>query len=946
MTSQRFCKVLCLRAFVLLTITLASMASYSIQPTPQQINLFKSMPPAQQAQMAQQFGVSLPSPTSQSTNQASANIDSVESRSSESAGVDESKVADEVSDSEEPEVTEKGDESGNKANKGLKYFGYDLFAGKPTTFTPITDIPVSSDYILGAGDSLKVNMYGKETQFFELEIDREGMVYMPDLGPLSLAGLSFSEAKQQLVKTVDQKMIGVKASVSMGRLRSIRVFVLGEAHQPGSYVMSSLSTITNALVLSGGVSTSGSLRNVQLKRRGKLIQTFDLYDLLLSGDTSMDAQLNSGDVVFIPPVGFTVGIRGEVRRPAIYEIKPNATAKQLISMAGGMLSTAHPKLTKVQRIISDDQKLLLDVDLAQSNSSFQLKNGDDVYIPPSLGILNDVVTISGEVLRSGMQHWQLGMRISDMVDAAGLSANADLNYALIKRLSPEGLIEVLSFSLSDVLANIGSIKDIQLQQLDEVIVFSWSGEKRQSQLQKIVAQLQAQTKPGEFTRQLSVEGAVRFSGVYPLTQDMRLSDALLLGGIESETDSNYALLIRRMENQKWDVQTFQPLHIINNVADSKNIKLQEMDRLVLFSRLKNDRQAQVDSIVDSLKVRADIKTPSKEVSITGDVRFPGQYPLSNNMTTEDLIFAAGGLTEKAFQLRAELSRTEFDAKQERNQYRVVLNLSENDSLKFSLKSRDELQIKTIPDWVVSEQVTLNGEVRFPGTYPIYKNDTLAGLLERAGGLTKYAYAPGAVFTREELKEQQAKQLKDMQDRLAEDIAKAELVTMNQESKGSNSTDVAEAQKLLSQLKNTSATGRLVIDLVKVLANDSDYSIPLQKGDKLYVPAKKNSVTVVGEVQLPISQIYEAQLDYRDYIERSGGTTDKADEGRVYIIKANGGVQIPNNSSWFASSQQQIAPGDTIVVPLDADKLDQVVLWRDVSQVFYQIALGAAAVGSL
>jgi protein involved in polysaccharide export with SLBB domain len=183
----------------------------------------------------------------------------------------------------------------------------------------------------------------------------------------------------------------------------------------------------------------------------------------------------------------------------------------------------------------------------------------------------------------------------------------------------------------------------------------------------------------------------------------------------------------------------------------------------------------------------------------------------------------------------------------------------------------------------------------------------------------------------------------MQERLMADIAKAELVMLNN---NESSSDLGQAQNLLSQLETTSAQGRLVVDLQKILSHDPEYSIPLEKGDALHIPTKKNSVTIIGEVQLPISQVFEPQLDYWDYINRSGGTTENADEERVYIIKANGGVQIPEASSWFASNQQLIMPGDTIVVPLDADQFDQVVLWRDVSQIFYQIALGAAAVSSL
>jgi len=805
---------------VTILITILSFSALAIQPTSQQIEQFKRMSPAEQSGLAKQFGVEVPQGA---TNQAI-------------VAIQETTVSPRT-------ATESAVPTSQKTSKALAGksdlmpFGYDLFAGNPTSFTPINDIPVSSGYLLGSGDSLKVNLYGKENLSYELAIDQEGMVYLPDLGPLSLAGLSFAEAKQQLINTIDQKMIGVKASISMGQLRSIRVFVLGEAHLPGSYVVSSLSTITNALVLSGGVSTSGSLRNVQLKRRGKLIQTLDLYDLLLKGDTSNDAQLKSGDVVFIPPVELTVSIQGEVRRPAIYEINKGDSAKQLITLAGGLLSTAQPSLTKIKRISTNDKRLLLDIDLTQANKSVKIQNGDNVYIPANLGILNGVVTVSGNALRPGIQSWQQGVRISDIIEAVGLSPNTDLDYALIKRyLLPSGELKVISFSLSEIIEHPGSDKDLPLMEQDELILFGLYG---------------------------------------------------------------------------------------------------------------SNRNQTIEGLINEFRVHADVLQASQEVTVSGNVRYPGTYPLIENMQVEDLIRAAGGLSEKAFQLGAELSRTEFDKQQERKQYRVDLNLSQTDSLNFALKSRDVLQIKTIPDWAESEQVTLSGEVKFPGVYPIYKNDTLALLLERAGGLTEFAYVPGAIFTRVELRKQQAQQLKEMQGRLAEDIAKAELVTVNQRSENKNSGGgVAEAKKLLSQLKGTAATGRLVIDLEKVLAKGANYSIPLQQNDALNIPRKKNSVTIVGEVQLPISQVYEVELSYWDYIERSGGTTDKADEGRVYIIRANGGVQIPKSSSWFAKNDDQIKPGDTIVIPLDADKLDQVVLWRDMSQIFYQIALGAAAVGSL
>ena len=809
-------------ALLLIVLALTSTQLVAIQPSPDQIAAFKNLPASEQKRLAAQYGVELPG------QEAAMNVPVVQP----TVSVVPMKKAEDTAASEGQAHVRKD------TPQQIKPFGYDLFSGLPTTFTPIHDVPVSSDYVLGPGDSLKVNLYGKESKAFELPVDVEGKVYIPDLGPLSVAGLSFTEAKQKLIETIDQKMIGVKASIAMGQLRAIRVFVLGEANTPGSYVVSSLSTMTNALFLSGGVALTGSLRDIQLKRKGEVVQHLDLYDLLLQGDTRSDAQLRSGDVVFIPPLKQSATVRGEVKRPAIYELKGQESASDLVALAGGFTPAAYPQLSQIERYAEGDNKIVVDLNVAAAGDDFTIKDGDVLEVPATLKRKEGLVSLSGHVMRAGEQSWKPEMRISDLVQSVeALRENPDLNYAIIKRYpEPQRSLQVISFSPSQALNNQGSVSDPLLQSRDEV---------------------------------------------------------------------------------------------------------------VFFGRFEDSREQVMENIVATLRSQASIAEPAKEVAVSGNVRFPGNYPLVDGMTVEQLIYAAGGLTEKAFQLRAELSRTEFGQDQIRQQSRFDLNLTDAKALQQTLKSRDVLQIKTIPEWEESQRVTLNGEVRFPGTYPIHKNDTLADVIERAGGLTEYAYVPGAVFTRVELKQQQAARLQEMRERLKDDIAKAELAVANQSGEEAKSgADIAEAQKLLDKLSSTSATGRLVIDLEKVMAKSNEYEIPLQNGDNLFVPMRKNSVTIVGEVQLPISQIYESALDYQDYIERSGGTTDKADEERIYIVKANGAVEIPDTSSWFVASSAQVDPGDTIVVPLDADKVDQVILWRDLSQIFYQIALGAAAVGSL
>lgn len=800
-----------------------AMSALALELTPAQIATFKSMSPAEQAAMAEKFGVTLPKREAAAAVTTAVQQTTIQPRLPETP---ESVVVPETSES-----TAK--ESGPTV---LRRFGYELFAGSPTTFAPVSDVPVSSDYLLGPGDSLKVNMYGKESQFVELVIDTEGSAFIPNLGPIELAGLTFSEAKQAIANTINQKMIGVTAVVSMGQLKSIRVFVLGEAHKPGSYVVSSLSTVTNALLLSGGVAEKGSLRNIQVKRAGNLIATIDLYDLLLKGDTSKDVLLQSGDVVFIPPVGKTVGIQGEVLRPALYELQDNENVGTLLSMAGGMLATAHPELAKLERITDGDEKKLIDLDLRTGDKASRLNDGDLVRIQPKLGLLNNYVKVNGPVYRAGPQTFHEGMTISDALAYAGVTPAFDPSYVVLVREQALGRISVHSYNLH--------------------------------------------------ASSLSKSGMAE--------------------------------------------------------------PLSARDELHLFEA-NQDRGAALAPVIARLNTQTSTTEAAKEVTVSGSVRFPGIYPLVEGMTVNDLILAAGGLTEKAYLLSADLTRRQIGTDQKVEVIRQEMSISDAAALATTLVSRDVVQIKSIPNWAEKASIELTGEVNFPGTYTIYKNDTLYDVIQRAGGLTEYAYTPAALFTRKELREQQAQRVAEMKRKLTEDIAKAELVggdSLGKEKDQEVASEVAEAQKLLGLLDQSPVLGRLVIDLDRVLVNASDYSIPVQDGDRLHIPTLQNAITVIGEVQQPISLIYQPELDYRAYVDKSGGTTINADEDRIYIVRASGDVVMPKTSSWFSSVQTEMAPGDTIVVPLHPEKVDQVVLWKDLSQIMYQIGLGAAAVGSL
>lgn len=718
-------------------------------------------------------------------------------------------------------------------------FGYDLFKGAPTTFAPATDIPVPADYIIGPGDTIILQFFGKENARYSLVVTREGMVQIPKIGPVSAAGQRFSELQKKWQNYINKKMIGVRASITMGRLRSIRVFILGEAERPGSYTVSALSTMTNALFVSGGIKHIGSLRQIQLKRGGQLITELDLYDLLLKGDTSGDVRLQPGDVIFVPPVGRTVGIAGAVRRPAIYELRNEKSVNELINIAGGLLPTALKESAQLERINSGGDRVVIDVNLTDINGlTMVLSDGDVLQVRSVLDRVEKVVKLAGHVERPGSYQWRKGMRLTDLVDSVDdLKPRPDLDYVLIKReLPPDRRIEVHSVNLAQAFENRDSEENIQLQARDEVVVFSLT-ENRADLLRPIVAQLRLQARSDD------------------------------------------------------------PEHV---------------------------------------------------VAIGGQVAFPGEYPLEKGMKVSELLRAGGNLTQQAYRLEAEMIRYQVIENKVRETSRIPLDLAaimKGDATHDrELRPFDTVNVKQVAEWWDRETIEIRGEVMFPGRYVVEKGETLSELIERVGGFTERAFLKGAILVREELRAKEQEQLDRLRERLKGDLASISLQQMQEDTKKQEA--LAMAQGLLIQTEGTKAVGRLVIDL-EAIVNGVKTDIVLQNNDRIFIPDNPQEVAVLGEVNYPTSHVFDQKLTRDDYINHSGGMTYKADKKRVYVVKANGQVLSPKTTStWFGKNPQDIHVGDTIVVPLDADRIRPLFLWSSIAQIVYQSALAIAAFNSV
>ena len=734
------------RRITTLLVTGVSLIAFQLhaqQPTAEQLKMFQSLPKAQQAALAKQYGVDLNA--IQGAGGAPAQISNpnvVIPTAPDSTETVEEDIVEEAA----KETTADTKESRN-TQMDLQMFGYDLFAGAPTTFAPATDIPVPGEYIVGPGDNINLNLYGKTNSQLTVVVDREGKINVPELGPIHVAGLSFQELKAMMKEEVKQRAIGLSVLTTLGELRSVRIFILGEANRPGSYTVSSLSTITNALFVSGGIKKTGSLRNIQLKRNGQLVSTFDLYDLLLKGDTSDDVRVLPGDVIFVPPVGKTVGIGGEVKRSAIFELKDETTFADLVQLSGGFLPTTYLPATKVNRIDTTGQRTILDMDLSNSeNLQRTLNNGDLVRVFSILDSLEDVVSITGHVYRPGNYAFNEGMHIGDILaDIKDVLPNVDLSYALIRRETPVNReIYFEQFALREVFAG----QTVALAPRDKVIIFANDGE-RDALIAGDIARLRGQTALNEPAKVVSVVGPVKQPGSYPLMQGMSVKQLLqAAGNLTLTAEEEYAVIIRRNAQRDVEVVTL-------NLSDDALLatSLQEEDQLYVFGKDQNPA-TRLTSVIAQLRAQTLLNEPAKVVGVTGQVVYSGSFPLSPNMTVRTLLSAAGNLTLDAEEEYAVIIRRN----EQRDLEVLTLNLTDEKLLNIVLHSEDQLYVfgkdqdradalapvmarlagQATKDFE-NQLITINGQVRFPGTYPYSKGMTIPEIVLAAGGLTESAY---------------------------------------------------------------------------------------------------------------------------------------------------------------------------------------------------------------
>ena len=424
----------------------------------------------------------------------------------------------------------------------LPLFGFNLFAGVPSTFAPVDSIPVTPDYVVGPGDEILIRAWGQVDIDYRAVVDRNGLINIPRVGNVNVAGIRYQELSGYLRTAIGRIFRNFQLNVTLGQLRSIQIFVVGHARRPGSYTVSSLSTLVNAVFASGGPSPKGSMRRIQLKRADRTVTEFDLYDLLLKGDKSKDAQLLPGDVIYIPPVGSLAAASGSVNEPAIYELKGSTTLNDFIQLSGGLSTTAEGRRVTLERIKDRKTRTVEEFTLEDTGLAREMKDGDLVRVYALSPRFENAVTLRGTVANPGRYPWREGLRVRDIipdreslivpdywqrqnrvsdvlvsgqqrlrVDIRRSYDEINWDYAVIERLDRSDLTPLLiTFNLGRAIVDGDQSNNVPLRPGDVVTIFSKADIQvpiaRQTKYVRLEGEFVApgfyQILPGETLRQL------------------------------------------------------------------------------------------------------------------------------------------------------------------------------------------------------------------------------------------------------------------------------------------------------------------------------------------------------------------------------------------------------------------------------------------------------------
>ena len=806
----------------------------------------------------------------------------------------------------------------SKRSPKLQRFGEDVFLNGTGNLDELPmDLPAGPDYVVGPGDGLTITLTGGISQRLQRVVDREGRVALPEVGAVEVSGRNLGDV-QHLVQTVLRGQFrGVDADVSLSRIRTVRVYVTGDAERPGAYDVSSLSTPLNALYIAGGPTSGGSLRILRHYRGKQLIQEVDVYDLLLYGIRGDVQRLQAGDTIQVPPLKGQVTIEGMVRRPAVYELNGEKGLAEVLELAGGVLPSGTLRHVDVERVESHEGRTMLRLDIPETNSDasinkaledFVVQDGDKIKITPILPYADKTVYLDGHVSRPGKFAYTDGMKITDLIKSyKDLLPEPSTSHAEIIRLSqPDFAPEVLTFNLGDVLA--GKDQDFVLKPFDIVRVF------------------------GRFDFEdppvITVTGEVRDPGDHLTNGVAHLRDAVYLaGGTTRDALLADAQVFRKTSDGKLEVINVNLAKALEGDAND-NIVLEPKDRVFIHRDLN--------------------KLDPPTVTIEGEVGRPGKYPLGENLTAASLVRVAGGFKRGAYTDEADLTRYEVEQGtkivSDHVEVPIAKAMAGEPDADVRLRDGDVLTIGQLSGWNdLGATIKVTGEVVHPGVYGIQQGESLSSVIQRAGGFLPDAYPYGAVFERVQLRELEEKNRADLIQRMRVESKSVKLVpNMDEDDQAQAKASIMQYQKTIGILENTPPAGRLVIHISQDVPRWANTSADIQvrSGDAIYVPKRSGIVLVDGSVYNPTGITYKPGKNAGWYLKQAGGPTAMADKKGIFVVRADGSVAGgPGGVFSGGVESTELRPGDLVVVP------EQIYSFSTKFKSTMAVAQIAASVGS-
>jgi protein involved in polysaccharide export with SLBB domain len=810
----------------------------------------------------------------------------------------------------------------SKRSPRLERFGADVFRNGTGNFDELPmDLPAGPDYVVGPGDGLTINLSGGISQRLQRVVDREGRLALPEVGAVEVSGRNLGDV-QRLVQTVLRGQFrGVDADVSLSRIRSVRVYVVGDVERAGAYDVSSLSTPLNALYVAGGPTSEGSLRIIRHYRGKQLVQEIDSYDLLLHGIRGDVQRLQAGDTIEVPPLSGLVTVEGMVRRPAIYELNGEKNLAEVLQLAGGVLPSGTLRHVDVERLESHQARTMLRLDVPEANNDaavakaledFTVQDGDKIKITPILPYADKTVYLDGYVSRPGKFAYRDGMKVTDLITSyKDLLPEPATSHAEIIRLSlPDYAPEVLTFNLGDALA--GKDRDLVLKPFDVVRVF------------------------GRFDFEdppiITITGEVRDPGDHLTNGAIHLRDAVYLaGGTTRDALLSDAQVFRKTSDGKLEVLTVNLAKAIDGNAKD-NIELEPKDRVFIHRDLN--------------------KLDPPTVSVEGEVARPGKYPLGDGMTAADLVRLAGGLKRGAYTQAADLTRYELEQGtkiiSDHVSVQIGAALANQPDTDVRLRDGDVLTIQQLSGWKdMGAMITVTGEVVHPGTYGIQQGELLSSIIQRAGGFRSDAYPYGAVFERPQIRELEEQNRMALLDRVQGEAANIKVLPdTNPQDALAKDAAIQQFQVTLQKLQNAPPQGRMVIHISANVAHwaNTPADVQVRNGDTIYVPKRPGVVLVDGAVYSSTGITFKPGRDAGWYLQQAGGPTEMANKKGLFVIRADGSV-VGGPAGLFSGGAKSAAmrPGDMVVVPEKVITVSRA--WTNTIQTAQILSAVALAVGA-